>query len=1185
MFNRCTKLSADITNLFDNFIYSLNDNTQLIDKVDIGNMFSGCINIVGTANKTLLNTMKDIQTNVFAGCTKLTNWQFIPERFGGNFDRDIYPEDTVLRIQGDHFYLINNKEEQITIDWGDGLISSYTSGNIEYAYNVQYPQRIIIIKNAKSIQFGQNSIITQVIQLGSTLETYQNMFANCVRLTGLFVPYIQFKHGLNMDNMFAGCSELSVDVSTLFDKDFYASSMNNAFANCIGLTGQLYPLWQSTQYYSHQNAFSGCINISNYQMMPFSYTGRELNTYSPNLNITFTAHDTSFIVSGGKIELVNICAQDKAWPSADIDIHKNITTYIPLTGTIDWGDGITSSYTSGNISHEYQNQHLYYPVTISKAKQFNIKNTEAIVGILHINNYSQTLSGTFKNAINLIDVCSGLFDYPWCTDANEMFKNCYSLTNVPTIDIKSELTLLEMNETFNNCQNLRSIIIENNLPNSVESINKIFKNTKINTLGSTFSLNNKFVESSEAFNNCINLTSIYNSDDLAITKFNTDTSYMFKNCFALDEDLTDRFNYLTTYEYRPIFINVTQMFKNCHNIYGVIPAEMLWNNSLNMFIPFDCFAECQNINNLNNIPVIWGGTAEFYLNKAFTVFELTIPEPDGTQNRMVQEFYNVFPVSGANSIFINWNWNFNSDTANVNELTIDKGWTEYPYEQSVLSTIYVDNGIPNFIDDNKDRFAPTSTYLLPLPEYGMHIIPNNTNWLKDLTESSNILADKKKAKFLTRVLYDNGRTISHEYTAAGTYTILIYNAAAFNTNIGTTKVTNVYQLSNQLKTYGGILRGSGITDLSKSSITLPSTIVDFNNMFKDAMYLTKLPKHFKIHSHIHTIQKMFENCINLQLNISQFFEKFNIRNGVDTIKKFNFSKLNGYSIVISQWPNVLAAFAKCRKIYGKAPADKLFYSNNDFITPINMFKDCINLDNYNLIPKNWGGPFISNNSLVIKYNGAAGPAGKMIKPLKILSKEALNKGLCKFKQYDIYGNLKNTQEFNNDNINSGVQGKSTVPHYMVFENCLPDLDTLDKSKITELIQFPKHCQTITGYFEDCTNLSSISEAVVLAGYSYPRMFTDCTSLKTIPQSFVLSPYITDANGMFAGCSNLTTVNMKKLFENINIIDISNIFDGCNSLTGVVPIQLLSSKLTVSKTSAFLNCSGLLNYNELPSGWI
>ena len=231
------------------------------------------------------------------------------------------------------------------------------------------------------------------------------MFTNCVHLTGLFVPYIQFKSGLNMDNMFAGCSELSVNVSTLFNKDFYASSMNNTFANCIGLTGQLYPLWQSTQYYSHQNAFSGCINISNYQMIPFSYTGRELNTYSPNSNITFTAHDTSFIVSGGKIELVNICTQDKAWPSADI--HKNITTYIPLTGTIDWGDGITSSYTSGNISHEYQNQHLYYTVTISKAKQFNIKNTEAIVGVLHINNYIQTLSSTFKNTINLIDVCSG----------------------------------------------------------------------------------------------------------------------------------------------------------------------------------------------------------------------------------------------------------------------------------------------------------------------------------------------------------------------------------------------------------------------------------------------------------------------------------------------------------------------------------------------------------------------------------------------------------------------------------------------------------------------------------------------------------------------------------------------------------------------------------------------------------
>ena len=43
--------------------------------------------------------------------------------------------------------------------------------------------------------------------------------------------------------------------------------------------------------------------------------------------------------------------------------------------------------------------------------------------------------------------------------------------------------------------------------------------------------------------------------------------------------------------------------------------------------------------------------------------------------------------------------------------------------------------------------------------------------------------------------------------------------------------------------------------------------------------------------------------------------------------------------------------------------------------------------------------------------------------------------------------LKNTYEFDNDNITAGIYGKVTVPHYMIFENCLPDLTELDKSKI------------------------------------------------------------------------------------------------------------------------------------------
>jgi hypothetical protein len=40
-----------------------------------------------------------------------------------------------------------------------------------------------------------------------------------------------------MDNTFANCTNLSTDISVLFDKDFYASSMNNTFVNCSNLTG------------------------------------------------------------------------------------------------------------------------------------------------------------------------------------------------------------------------------------------------------------------------------------------------------------------------------------------------------------------------------------------------------------------------------------------------------------------------------------------------------------------------------------------------------------------------------------------------------------------------------------------------------------------------------------------------------------------------------------------------------------------------------------------------------------------------------------------------------------------------------------------------------------------------------------------------------------------------------------
>ena len=110
-------------------------------------------------------------------------------------------------------------------------------------------------------------------------------------------------------------------------------------------------------------------------------------------------------------------------------------------------------------------------------------------------------------------------------------------------------------------------------------------------------------------------------------------------------------------------------------------------------------------------------------------------------------------------------------------------------------------------------------------------MPNNINWAD--TKLQNTSGNNYYPyKYLTRVYYDAGKTISHTYEKAGKYTVLVYNASTFGTKLGKTKVTDVIQLSNQLTRYTDILRGSGIKDLSKSRITLPSaTITDTAYMF------------------------------------------------------------------------------------------------------------------------------------------------------------------------------------------------------------------------------------------------------------------------------------------------------------------------------------------------------------------
>ena len=92
---------------------------------------------------------------------------------------------------------------------------------------------------------------------------------------------------------------------------------------------------------------------------------------------------------------------------------------------------------------------------------------------------------------------------------------------------------------------------------------------------------------------------------------------------------------------------------------------------------------------------------------------------------------------------------------------------------------------------------------------------------------------------------------------------------------------------------------------------------------------------------------------------------------------------------------------------------------------------------------------------------------------------------------------------------------------------------------------------MNGMFSGCNNLTSLDVSRFntqnVTGMSY--MFSGCNNLTSLDVSHFNTQNVTSMNGMFSGCNNLTSLDVSH-FNTQNVTSMNGMFSGCNNLTSL-----------------------------------
>ena len=310
-------------------------------------------------------------------------------------------------------------------------------------------------------------------------------------------------------------------------------------------------------------------------------------------------------------------------------------------------------------------------------------------------------------------------------------------------------------------------------------------------------------------------------------------------------------------------------------------------------------------------------------------------------------------------------------------------------------------------------------------------------------------------------------------------------------------------------------------------------------------------------------------------------------------------------------------FQGCSGLTGTIP-ENLFANCPNVTIFYGCFEDCSGLTGS--IPAN----LFANNTAVDNFNGlfngCEGLTGTIPENLFANCPNATSFGNCFGECSSLTGSIPANLFANNTGATTfygcfgRCSGLTSIPENL-FANCPNATDFSDTfyygcfegcrgltSIPANLFASNTAVTYFNGCFKDCIKLRSIPSnlfASNTAVTTFRYCFSGCSSLTSIPANlFTNNTAVTTFEGCFRYCTGLTGSIPENLFaNNTAVISFTNCFDDCRSLTGSCPVDNDGTPIYNRSGNGkegyaivdfyrdcFYNCTGLTDYNSIPSDW-
>lgn len=486
---------------------------------------------------------------------------------------------------------------------------------------------------------------------------------------------------------------------------------------------------------------------------------------------------------------------------------------------------------------------------------------------------------------------------------------------------------------FNGCSNLTVLDTRCSMTKSMKSCNRMFMNTGITTIPSTFHLAGQSSGFIDCFKNCTKLTTI--ESDLEFSHNTKEVAGMFENT---DISTIPSSLYITSG-----IVNASRMFADCKKLF-VLPKEFRFSENIpygqngqngqitvsEMFCGCDILSFIRNeqfklppaydfskmfykcVNLTLDITAIWpeeyfnglSNTSLINLTQMFAYDELIIGIPPAEYLWFLDQHYkydeecfifdNCFYdcISLFNFQHIPLYWGGTIYPINYTVLRIAPTITDNtqqlfnltPEDGDQIEIIWGDTELPEelFLTTNREKISniKNTSHSYTLEESltitktltpGLVLSGSTNNWYADIPLLN-------EPEFEKRVFSLENPNLSIYYLIKNAYTnvyknfktIIIKNCKAFNCGLFNNHIVKIFSLSKYLESCRNMFADSPKLLEIYKHVTLPEYSSDFSNMFFNCTQLTGLSDNFQFGRSARYANSMFENCLRLK-TINNFF--------------------------------------------------------------------------------------------------------------------------------------------------------------------------------------------------------------------------------------------------------------------------------------------------------------------------